>query len=98
MSGGSFDYLCYAVEIGTLGERRGAIEAMAQALDEYDQPAAAKAADRTRAVLAALDAADELARQLSDVWHAVEWHHSSDWGEEDVLEVLQKHWGGDADE
>jgi hypothetical protein len=92
MSGGSFDYLCYAADLGTLGERRGAIEEMAQALDAYDQPAARKAADRTRAVLLALTAADELARQLTDVWHAVEWHHSSDWGEEDVIEALQEWW------
>lgn len=92
MSGGSFDYLCHAADLGTLGERRGAIEAMAQALDEYDQPAATKAADRTRAVLLALKAADELARQLTDVWHAVEWHHSSDWSEEDVIKALRNFW------
>lgn len=92
MSGGSFDYLCHAADLGTLGERRGAIEAMAQALDEYDQPAATKAADRTRAVLLALRAADELARQLIDVWHAVEWHHSSDQTEADVIEALQEWW------
>lgn len=96
MSGGSFNYLCYAADIGTLGERRGAIEEMAQALDVYDHPAAAKAAERTRAVLLALSAADELASQLADVWHAVEWHHSSDWGEEDVIEVLQAYWSKEA--
>lgn len=92
MSGGSFNYLCYAVDMGMLGERRGSIEEMAEALDAYDQPAAAKAAERTRAVLLALSAADELARQLTDVWHAVEWHHSCDWGEEDVIKVLQAYW------
>lgn len=92
MSGGSFNYLCYAADTGMLGESRGAIEEMAEALDAYDQPAAAKAAERTRAVLLALSAADELARQLTDVWHAVEWHHSCDWSEEDVIKVLRAYW------
>ena len=92
MSGGSFNYLYRAADMGTLGERRGAIEEMASSLEEYDQPAAAKAAERTRAVLLALSAADELAKQLADVWKAVEWHHSCDWSKEDVLEVLQKFW------
>lgn len=91
MSGGSFDYLCWSTD---LASQKGAIEEMAEAIEAYDHPAAAKAADHTRAVLAAFKVAEVIADQLRDVWHAVEWHHSSDWGEADVLEALQKHWEG----
>lgn len=92
MSGGSFDYLCYAADTGHLGERRGGIADMAKALEEYEQPAASKAAAETRNVLALLEQADEAAQRLHDIWHAVEWHHSSDWSEGDVLGILQQYW------
>lgn len=86
MSGGSFDYLCWSTD---LASQKGTIEEMAKAIEAYGHPAAAKAADHTRAVLAAFKAAEVIADQLRDVWHAVEWHHSSDWGEDGVLEALQ---------
>lgn len=88
MSGGSFNYLCDAAGFGQLGERRGAIADMAKALDDYDHPGAAQAAADTRQVLAILESADELAERLSDVWHDVEWHHSSDYGVDQVHEAL----------
>lgn len=28
---------------------------------------------------------------LRAVWHAVEWHHSADWGEDRVLEALERY-------
>lgn len=92
MSGGSFNYLCYAADTGHLGDHRGGIADMARALEEYEQPAAAKAAADTRHVLALLEQADEAAQRLHHVWHAVEWHHSSDWSKSDVLDILRQYW------
>lgn len=95
MSGGSFNYLYLAAELGRLGECRGMIAEMAEALDEYDHPRAGQAASDTRRILATLEQADALAKDMAEVWHAVEWHHSCDWGGDDVEEALDKYDEGD---
>lgn len=85
MSGGSFNYLCFAVDNMGLSGREGDIRRMAETLDSWS-PAAAQA---TRAVLDAMERTDELARSLTDVWKAVEWKLSADWGMDQVEEVLK---------
>lgn len=91
MSGGSFNYLYLAADLGQLGDRRGTIQEMANALTEYRHPGAAIAAADTREVLALLAQADEVARRLADVWRAVEWHHSADSGTNRVHDALNEY-------
>lgn len=82
MSGGSYDYLYFHAP--DLGGRRGQLEAMAERLEGL--PYAAKAAAATRRILA--DLGDE---SLADVWHAVEWWDSADYGEEQVRDAVSKY-------
>lgn len=93
MSGGSFDYL-YCRDFDGLVERAGHVDAMADALADY--PGSEAAVVATRGLLAGLRAMRDrwespLYRKLADVWHAVEWHHSCDWGRDDVLRVLAEY-------
>lgn len=88
MSGGSFNYLCHAYDFG---DRRGDIEEMAKAIAEYKHPYASVLARDTRKVVAFLKAADTLAERLREVWHDVEWHHSNDYGEDQVLQAIQEY-------
>lgn len=83
MSGGSFNYLCY-VDAEEIGQRLGALDDMASALEVVCPEAAAatrEIADHVRGVQPKIDA-------LKDLWHAVEWWHSSDWGRERVESVV----------
>lgn len=85
MSGGSYEYLYSAAENDTLESHREELERMRARLAELG---ATRAAWRTGEVIRLLDAAKADARQLEQVWHAVEWWDSCDWGEEQVREVL----------
>lgn len=83
MSGGSHNYL-FCADITS--ERRDDIARMAVRLRELGHHDAAL---RTSEVLAALDVIDELQRELSDVWHAVEWVDSCDWGRGDEAKAVE---------
>lgn len=89
MSGGSYNYLyCHT---GGLETQRGDIEAMRDRLASLEAdrvPGAARAARLTRYVLIHLDLAEAKAQELADVWHAIEWWDSSDYGEDDVRKAL----------
>jgi hypothetical protein len=90
MSGGSYNYLAEH-QPGHLEARRGSIEAMRDRLTELEAegvPGAARAARLTRYVLIHLDLAEQRAQELADVWHAVEWRDSSDWGDDTMRQVL----------
>lgn len=78
MSGGSYDYLYTRAR--PLGDQRNDLERMAIRLEGL--PWAAQAAAATRRCLTAIDDAERLAESLYDVWHAIEWWDSGDWGEE----------------
>lgn len=94
MSGGSYNYLY--LHTGGLEAQRGDIEAMRdrlQGLAEQGVPRADLAVEQTRAILAHFDLAEEKARALSDVWHAVEWRDSCDYGDDQVREALAKYRG-----
>jgi hypothetical protein len=84
VSGGSYDYLCFNTD--DLSGRRGMVEEMAQRLEGL--PYASTAAADTRRVLTLLDDARNLAERLSDVWRAVEWWDSGDYGEQQAQEAL----------
>ena len=85
MSGGSYNYLCWARETGELSGRRGTITEMAERLEKSGYFAAARA---TRNVGILLDGAERAAQALEDVWHAVEWADSGDSGEDAVREAV----------
>ncbi|WP_405536894.1 hypothetical protein [Streptomyces antimycoticus] len=91
MSGGSYNYLyCH---VNGLETQRGDIEAMRDRLEELARegaPGAHKAARLTRYVLIHLDLAEARAQELADVWHAVEWRDSCDYGDDTMREALAK--------
>lgn len=92
MSGGSYNYLCYA----TLSDRQGDLEAMFGRLNELANEHAGepsgigyrRAARATKRILDTLEVPDGLSR----IWKAVEWRDSCDWGEdqmdEEAVEVM----------
>lgn len=80
MSGGSFNYLCFA-DLST--GKSDSLTAMAAELDRY--PGGQFAAEMTRSIATH---AEDWQRRLYDVWHAVEWWQSGDWGQESVTEAL----------
>lgn len=89
MSGGSYNYLyCH---VGGLEAQRHNIEAMRDRLAELEAdrvPGAARAARLTRYVLIHLDLAEARAQELADIWHAVEWRDSLDWGDDTMREAF----------
>ena len=91
MSGGSFNYLCSSIDNDwSINKLQHQIKAMAVAIREYG-PEGTKAAEDSELILKKLDEVTFMATSLSDVWHAVEWHHSCDWSKEDVMEALDKY-------
>lgn len=78
MSGGSFDYLCY----WTVGEHQ-CLSDMAHALSEGSPERT-----ETEAIATAIEELNDRIRKVSDVWRAVEWERSADWGEEDVMQAI----------
>ncbi|MFJ3950312.1 hypothetical protein ACIPXV_09605 [Streptomyces libani] len=91
MSGGSYNYLAEHSP-GDLEARRGSIEAMRDRLAALEAdlvPGAARAARLTRYVLIHLDLAEQRAQELADVWHAIEWRDSGDWGDDTMREALK---------
>lgn len=92
MSGGSYWYL-FAKEIGEIIENPAQLENMSMRLDELD--AESKAAIDTREMLAKIknfrDEMKERKKVLENVWHAVEWLDSADWGESEVKRSLSEY-------
>lgn len=82
MSGGSYNYLCYA-DASDIGSKLSDLDQMAARLEQID-PGGCAAAD-TREVQALIGALDRAIGRLSDVWRAVEWRDSCDWGDDQML-------------
>lgn len=94
MSGGSFNYLdrvCYG-DLHDIAARLSDIEDMAEALGEYDGDRAALAQAMTHAIAWQMRSLERtvtaVARSMVHVWHAVEWHRSADWSEDQVHAAL----------
>ncbi len=95
MSGGSYNYLCYAQDLEDLQSHRHELEAMATRLAGLGY--AQDAARETEELLLLLQqwevrAAARLQR-LTAVWKAVEWWDSCDSGEDGVQAALAKYRG-----
>lgn len=82
MSGGSFNYLCFA-DAEEIGQRLHDLDEMATALDGICPEAAAA----TREIVEHVRALQPQIDALKDVWHAIEWWHSSDWGRDRAEEA-----------
>src|SRR5690242_3262703 len=86
MSGGSWNYLVWADD---LGGRIDDLTRMAARLEAENGPHAARA---TRDVIRMLNAAERIADQsLREVWRAVEWRDSSDYGPEAITEAIAEY-------
>lgn len=90
MSGGSFNYLCYA-EPGNLFEKYLDLAMMRDALAE-DYPDAAK---ETESIVLICKQFDVLMQarldRLSPVWKAVEWTQSGDTGPDAIKEAVAEY-------
>lgn len=99
MSGGSYDYLCNAVDRGLSTNDLETIKRMRDRLlqlaverdsDPQHQRGYAYAAARTQWVIEALTAASSWADAMSGAWRAVEWLDSNDWGPEQTDNEIEK--------
>lgn len=88
MSGGSYDYLCHKDADEILGAAKD-LRRMANRLDRV----CAEAAAETRAIFDGLGSTySELEKRidrLRDLWKAIEWRDSSDWGEQAVIDAVK---------
>lgn len=98
MSGGSFDYLCFK-DADELLEHLDTIQEMADELAKLGY--ANDAAKETQTLLlnyrAFLNRSQTALERLQPVWKAMEWWHSSDWGEDRLKETLAEYRGERAD-
>lgn len=86
MSGGSFDYL-YIKETHQVVEMRDDVERMQKELERLNHWDAAR---RTADVLQYIQAIRNVQEDIADVWQAVEWCCSSDWGPDQVETAVEK--------
>jgi hypothetical protein len=91
MSGGSFNYL-YSADATELFSFQKELREMA---DELTNRGFKDAATETERILAYLEHAERQiqvrADRLSDIWKAVEWHCSNDYGSAQVEEAIKKY-------
>lgn len=84
MSGGHYNYLCYK-DSNEVGSQREELEKMAARLKELG---AYDAAYRTEEISVFFFNLQQKIEKLRDVWHAVEWLDSGDWGYDQAMEVI----------
>jgi hypothetical protein len=93
MSGGSFDYASQACDLEDLLIKRGQLADLQLVLETYEG-ADLVAAD-LGALLNSVTALDRRVtarlQRLREVMHAVEWHVSCDWSEDQVLAAIAKY-------
>lgn len=94
MSGGSYDYLYLLDSLHDLPRKLHHLRAMRDRLGELAEgaaPAVGPAAEFTRYFVDLIDSVEALLaalpQPLRDVWHAVEWLDSSDYGIAEVQEA-----------
>lgn len=92
MNGGSYDYL-YTADIHELLTRMSDVMRMTNRLFKFGYAEdAAKESENLMLILSvARQSIDVHFSNLRDVWKAVEWVDSNDWGEDQLKEVLRKY-------
>lgn len=95
MSGGSYNYLCTVQDLEDLQAHRYGLEEMASRLAGlgYAQDAARETEELLLLLRQWEVRATARLERLTEVWRAVEWWDSNDWGEERVSEALAKYRG-----
>lgn len=89
MSGGSYNYLCYA-EIPSVINRTEDIERMEQTLIEEGYSDIAKDVRRLIEYCKSAEIRiSVLFEKLESVFHDIEWYHSGDISKEDLIETLE---------
>jgi hypothetical protein len=90
MSGGSFNYLCYA-ETDNIAEKISDMEDMRDALSEKGaEDFAVLTQDFILELRRQEVVRESYLKKLVDVWKAVEWKYSCDIGEDDMQEAFKK--------
>jgi len=93
MSGGSYDYLCYA-DATELFNKRQSISDMVTALAGLGHLDAARETESIKLILNQFEVQiDARLRRLQDVWKAVEWTESGDTGPEAIEIAIAKYRG-----
>lgn len=91
MSGGSYNYLCHALDLGDLLNKQSDLSEMTDRLSGLGY--AEDAAEETYLLLTLLrqfETRSEVhVQRLRDLWKAVEWWDSGDSGEDRVKEALK---------
>lgn len=87
MSGGSYNYLCRKAAHGLLTEAAG-FEDLVDITARLNELGYADVAADAQAVIDAVLAQERALQRLSDVFQAVEWHDSADWGASQVRDAV----------
>lgn len=93
MSGGSFNYLCFADTVADLAEREEQLRRMAEEIEALSPGHPAAEASRQLLALAGRAVPADLQR----VWRAIEWWRSADKSEEDARLALAEYPQGGSD-
>jgi hypothetical protein len=95
MSGGSYNYLCSAMDLEDLLTKRHDLDEMSTRLASlgYAQDAARETEELLLLLRQWEIRAETRLRRLTDVWKAVEWWDSNDSSETRVHEALAKYRG-----
>jgi hypothetical protein len=100
MSGGSYNYLCHSWDLEDLLKQKASLSDMADRLSALGY--AEDAAKETYTLLVLLrqfeTRAEVHAERLRDLWKAVEWWDSADWGEDSVRKALAAYRGDESDD
>lgn len=81
MSGGSFNYLCWA-DASDIFSKRMDMELMQVALEDAGYIEAASATKELRTDLRRIEAEIQAnIDKLANIWHAMEWYRSGDWSQ-----------------
>lgn len=93
MSGGSYDYLFTASDIDDLMRKGEHLHAMLGRLEGlgYAEDAAAETEEIVQIIKHAEMRVARRLKHLADVWKAVEWWDSCDWGESSVKQALAEY-------
>ena len=91
MSGGSYNYLCYA-DADDIHYKIPDITSMRDRLIELGYKDAAKETEGLILMIEAYQLRLETRlERLEDIWKAVEWCDSGDWGLEDIEEAIKEY-------
>jgi hypothetical protein len=93
MSGGSFNYL-FSRELIDSSD----INEMATAILKLANGTQTKAWKDTFSILQKVQEIRDLQVKLHDVWHAVEWYHSNDYGWDQAVETILEYEKADNNE